>query len=146
MPNVTITTDIIVGFPGENDKDFEDTLKTVREIRFDQAYMFAYSIREGTLASLFPIHVKDTIKKERLQRLIKVQNEITKSKAEELLGKELSVLAIENGKNGQKVGKTKNGRIIMLPALAKIGFEYIINIYKINGWIPVGKIKKEADK
>jgi tRNA-2-methylthio-N6-dimethylallyladenosine synthase len=146
MPDLTLTTDIIVGFPGETEKDFEDTLKAVREIRFDQAYMFAYSIREGTLASLFPIQVKDSIKKDRLQRLIKIQNEITKSKAEELLGREMSVLTIENGKKGQKVGKTKNGRIIILPGVAKIGFEYIINIYKINGWVPVGKIKKEAYK
>jgi len=146
MPDVTITTDIIVGFPGETEEDFRQTLKTVKSARFDQAYMFAYSKREGTLASLFPTQVKDSIKKDRLQRLIKIQNEITKSKAEELLGKELSVLTIENGKNGQKVGKTKNGRIIMLPGVAKIGFEYIINIYKINGWVPVGKIKKEADK
>jgi tRNA-2-methylthio-N6-dimethylallyladenosine synthase len=146
MPDLTLTTDIIVGFPGETEKDFSQTLETVRMIRFDQAYMFAYSTREGTLASLFPDQVKDSVKKERLQSLIKTQNEITKSKADELLGKELSVLTIENGKNGQKVGKTKNGRIIMLPGVAKNGFEYIINIYKINGWVPVGKIKKEAGK
>jgi tRNA-2-methylthio-N6-dimethylallyladenosine synthase len=136
MPDATITTDIIVGFPGETKEDFRQTLKTVKSARFDLAYMFAYSKREGTLASLFPDQVKDSIKKERLQLLIKTQNEITKAKAEELIGKELSVLAIE----------TKNGRIIMLPGVAKIGFEYIINIYKINGWVPVGKIKKEAKK
>jgi tRNA-2-methylthio-N6-dimethylallyladenosine synthase len=146
MPDLTLTTDIIVGFPGETDEDFEQTLKTVKTIRFDHAYMFAYSKREGTLASLFPDQIKDTEKKRRLQLLISTQNEITKEKAEELVGKEMSLLTIADGRKGQKVGKSKSGKIIVLPGVAKIGFEYIIKIYKINGWIPVGRIKKEADK
>ncbi len=146
MPDLTLTTDIIVGFPGETEEDFEQTLKTVKMIRFDQAYMFAYSKREGTLASLFPNQIKDSKKKRRLQFLISTQNEITKEKAEESVGKEISVLTIANGRKGQKVGKSKSSKIIILPGVAKIGFEYIIKIYKINGWIPVGRFKKEADK
>lgn len=144
MPDLTLTTDIIVGFPGETEEDFKETLKAVKMIRFDQAYMFAYSQRKGTLASLFTDQVKDTVKKRRLQLLIATQNKITKEKAQELLGREFSVLTIKNGRKGQKVGKTKNGRIIALPGVAKIGFEYIIKVYKINGWVPVGRIKKEA--
>jgi tRNA-2-methylthio-N6-dimethylallyladenosine synthase len=145
MPELTLTTDIIVGFPGETEKDFKETLNVVKTVRFDQAYMFAYSKRKGTLASLFPDQIKDSVKKQRLQLLISTQNEITKEKAEKLLGRELSVLTVENGKKNQKLGKTKSGRIIILPGVAKIGFEYIINIYKIKGWVPVGKIKKEVD-
>ncbi len=145
MPNLTLTTDIIVGFPGETEEDFQDTLKVVRDIRFDQAYMFAYSKRDGTLASLFLDQVEDSVKKERLQLLMKTQDKISKKIAEKLLGKEMSVLTIENGKKGQKLGKTSNGKIIILPGVAKIGFEYIIKIYKIKGCVPVGKIKKEAD-
>jgi tRNA-2-methylthio-N6-dimethylallyladenosine synthase len=144
MPDLTLTTDIIVGFPGETDEDFKQTLKTVKMIRFDQAYMFAYSKREGTLASLFPYQIKESAKKQRLQLLISTQNEITKEKAEESVGKEMSALTIGNGRKGQKIGKSKNGKIIILPGVAKIGFEYIIKIYKINGWVPVGRIKKEA--
>jgi tRNA-2-methylthio-N6-dimethylallyladenosine synthase len=146
MSDLMLSTDIIVGFPGETDKDFKETLKIVKTIRFDQAYMFAYSDRKGTLASLFPREVKEQIKNKRLQLLIKIQNKIAKEKAQELAGKGLSVLAIGNGKNGQKTGKAKNGRIIMLPGVAKIGFEYIINVYKINGWVPVGEIKMEVNK
>jgi tRNA-2-methylthio-N6-dimethylallyladenosine synthase len=145
MPDLTLTTDIIVGFPGETEKDFEQTLKTVKNIRFDQAYMFAYSKREGTLASLFTDQISDSVKKQRLQILIATQNKIAREKAEELVGKEMSVLTIGNGKKGQKAGKTQSGKIIILPGVAKIGFEYIINIYKIKGWVPVGKIKKEVD-
>ncbi len=144
MPDITLTTDIIVGFPGETEKDFKQTLNVVKSIRFDQAYMFAYSQREGTLACLFTDHIEEPVKKQRLQTLILTQNKITGEKVKELLGKEFQVLIIKNGKKGQKVGKTKTGRIIALPGVAKIGFEYIIEIYKINGWVPVGKIKKEA--
>lgn len=146
MPDLTLTTDIIVGFPGETEEDFKQTLKVVKTIRFDQAYMFAYSQREGTLASLFTNQIENSVKKRRLQLLISTQNKITGEKAKELLGKEFSVLTIKNGRKGQKVGKTKNGKIIALPGVAKIGFEYIIKIYKINGWVPVGRIKKEAYK
>ncbi|MEJ2568275.1 MAG: MiaB/RimO family radical SAM methylthiotransferase, partial [candidate division WOR-3 bacterium] len=144
MPDLTLTTDIIVGFPGESEEDFKRTLDVVKSIRFDQAYMFAYSEREGTVACLFTDHVKEPVKKQRLQTLISTQNKITGEKAKELLGKEFQVLTIKNGKKGQKVGKTKNGKIIALSGVAKIGFEYIIEIYKINGWVPVGRIKKEA--
>jgi tRNA-2-methylthio-N6-dimethylallyladenosine synthase len=144
MPELTLTTDIIVGFPGETNKDFHDTLKAVKDIRFDFAYMFAYSKRNGTLATLFPEQVENRVKKESLSFLIETQNKITKEKAEELMGKEASVLVIDNAKSGRKLGKTKNGKLVVLPGVAKIGFEYIINIYKINGWVPVGKIKKEA--
>lgn len=144
IPDLTLTTDIIVGFPGETDKDFEDTLEAIRDIRFDQAYMFAYSKRNGTLASLFPNQVKNSVKKQRLQLLIQTQNAIAEEKAKELLGCELAILTIDNGKKGQKLGKTNTGKIIILPGVAKIGFEYIIKVDKINGCVPVGKIKKEV--
>jgi len=144
MPGLTLTTDIIVGFPGETDRDFQDTIKAVKDIRFDFAYMFAYSKRNGTLASLLPDQVKDIVKKERLRLLINAQNKITKEKAEELIGNEERVLTINKAKDGKKLGKTKNGKLVVIPGVAKIGFEYIINIYKIKGWVPVGKIKKEV--
>jgi tRNA-2-methylthio-N6-dimethylallyladenosine synthase len=144
MPDLNLTTDIIVGFPGETDKDFKDTIKAVKDIRFDFAYMFAYSKRRGTLASLLPNQVENKIKKERLSSLINTQNKITKEKSENLLGKELKVLTIDNSKDGRKMGKTKNGQLVVIPGVAKIGFEYIIKIYKIKGWVPVGKTKKEV--
>jgi tRNA-2-methylthio-N6-dimethylallyladenosine synthase len=144
MPDLTLTTDIIVGFPGETEEDYKETLDAVKTVRFDQAYMFAYSQREGTLATLFNNQVENPVKSRRLQLLISTQNKITEEKAKELLGKEFSVLTIKNGKKGQTIGKAKNGKIIALSGVAKIGFEYIIKVYKINGWVPVGRIKKEA--
>lgn len=77
VPNITLTTDVIVGFPGETDEQFEATMEAFRQIRFDGAYMFAYSTRPGTPAGDRSDQIPDRVKKERLNRLIALQNEIT---------------------------------------------------------------------
>ncbi len=77
IPNIAITTDIIVGFPGETDEQFENTLKVVERIRFDGAFMFAYSPRPGTPAAAMENQVPRHIKQERLERLIALQNRIS---------------------------------------------------------------------
>ncbi|MFN4032929.1 MAG: tRNA (N6-isopentenyl adenosine(37)-C2)-methylthiotransferase MiaB [Fimbriimonadales bacterium] len=77
VPGIAITTDIIVGFPGETDAQFENTLKVVERVRFDGAYMFAYSPRPGTPAAAMEHQIPRAVKQERLQRLIDLQNRIT---------------------------------------------------------------------
>lgn len=77
VPGIAITTDIIVGFPGETDEQFENTLRVVERVRFDGAYMFAYSPRPGTPAAQMECQVPRAVKQERLQRLIALQNRIT---------------------------------------------------------------------
>jgi tRNA-2-methylthio-N6-dimethylallyladenosine synthase len=77
VPNIAITTDIIVGFPGETDEQFENTLRVVERVRFDGAFMFAYSPRPGTPAAQMENQVPRAVKQERLQRLIALQNRIT---------------------------------------------------------------------
>ncbi|GIV11712.1 MAG: tRNA-2-methylthio-N(6)-dimethylallyladenosine synthase [Fimbriimonadales bacterium] len=77
VPGVSVTTDIIVGFPGETDEQFENTLKVVERVRFDGAFMFAYSPRPGTPAAEMEHQIPRAIKQERLQRLIALQNRIT---------------------------------------------------------------------
>jgi tRNA-2-methylthio-N6-dimethylallyladenosine synthase len=77
VPNIAITTDIIVGFPGETDEQFENTLRVVERVRFDGAFMFAYSPRPGTPAAQLENQVPRAVKQERLQRLIALQNRIT---------------------------------------------------------------------
>ncbi len=77
IPTIAITTDIIVGFPGETDEQFENTLKVVERIRFDGAYMFAFSPRPGTPAAAMENQLPRAVKQERLQRLIELQNRIT---------------------------------------------------------------------
>ena len=76
MPNCSISTDIIVGFPGENDSEFNETLDVVRAVKFDFAYMFKYSSRPGTKAAEYSNHISEEIKQIRLEKLIKIQNKI----------------------------------------------------------------------
>jgi len=92
VPGVTITTDIIVGFPGETEAQFENTVRAFEEIRFDGAYMFAYSTRPGTPAGDRTDQIPEQVKKERLNRIIEVQNRITCEINATYLGKELEVL------------------------------------------------------
>ncbi|MCI4059927.1 radical SAM protein, partial [Bacillus cereus] len=80
MPNASLTTDIIVGFPNETDEQFEETLSLYREVEFDSAYTFIYSPREGTPAAKMKDNVPMRVKKERLQRLNALVNEISAKK------------------------------------------------------------------
>ncbi len=77
VPNIAITTDIIVGFPGETEEQFENTLRVVERLRFDGAFMFAYSPRPGTPAAQMENQIPRAVKQERLERLIELQNRIT---------------------------------------------------------------------
>ncbi len=92
MPDVGITTDIIVGFPGETDEQFANTLEMMARLRFDGAYMFAYSPRPDTKAAVWENQVPEAVKKHRLQRLIALQNQITQQINHGLIGKEFEIL------------------------------------------------------
>ncbi|MCK4572440.1 hypothetical protein KAT89_05930, partial [candidate division WOR-3 bacterium] len=120
------------------------TIMAVKKIRFDQSYMFAYSERKSTLSALFNDNLEERIKNNRLRYLIEVQNAITEEKAHALKGKELEVLVVDKAKKGGKIGKSKNGKIIIVNGVAKIGSSYIVKINRINGWVPIGEIKKEV--
>jgi tRNA-2-methylthio-N6-dimethylallyladenosine synthase len=94
MPDIAISTDIIVGFPDETDAEFQATLDLVREVEFDFSFMFAYSERDGTYASKkIPDTIPEPLKKERLQELIRLQEEIGLKKYQRLVGKTVQVLA-----------------------------------------------------
>ena len=93
VPDASLTTDLIVGFPGETEEDFEELLDFLREIRYDAAYTFLYSKRSGTPAATMEAQVEDSVKKERLHRLMEVQNEISLEKNAALKGTVQEVLA-----------------------------------------------------
>lgn len=105
IPEVQFTTDIIVGFPGESDEDFEDTLEFARKARFLSAHVFQYSKRRGTPASTMPNQVPDQIKAERSAKLIALQKEITSEVLAGEIGKAYNVL-FETQSNGIAVGHT----------------------------------------
>ena len=79
-PDITLSTDIIVGFPGETEEDFEETLSLVKEVRYDSAFTFLYSIRKGTPAEKFEDQIPEEVKHERFERLVEVINEISAEK------------------------------------------------------------------
>lgn len=104
MPHAAITTDIIVGFPGETEEDFEQTMEVVRQARFSAAFTFLYSIRPGTPAATMPDQVPEDVKKERYQRLVDLVNAIAWEENTKLLGRTVEVLFADGG--GKKDGDT----------------------------------------
>lgn len=113
IPNISITTDIIAGFPGETDTQFENTIKAVQEIGFDYAFCFKYSNREGTEAANYQNQVDEELRLLRLQKLIDIQRYQTKSKFEAQIGKIVEVLVEGKSKQGgnQLSGKTRDNKI-----------------------------------
>ena len=106
-PDISITTDVIVGFPGESDNDFNETINTCKEIGFSKIHVFPYSVRHCTKAETMPNQVPENIKKERVSKLIEVSNELEKNYLDKFINKEVIVL-IENSNNDKSVGHTPN--------------------------------------
>jgi len=92
IPGVTLSTDFIVGFPGESDADFEETLSLVREVEFDSAFTFRFSPREGTPATRLPDAVPDDVSAQRLDRLIAAVREISRARNAAVVGETFEVL------------------------------------------------------
>ncbi len=114
IPDISITTDIIVGFPGEGDKDFEDTLKALNEIEYDSIFAFKYSRRPNTVASNFEDQIGDEIKQERLQTLLDLQKVIGERRNRAYLGRVVEVL-VEGGskKDPDKLtGRTRTNKVV----------------------------------
>lgn len=109
VPGISLTTDLIVGFPGETEEDFAETLSLVEEVRFDSAFTFIFSPRKGTPAAKMTDQVPEEVKKERIYRLIDLQNEISAEHMQKLLGQELEVLVEEVSSTGL-VGRTRSNR------------------------------------
>ena len=105
--DISITTDVIVGFPGETEDDFKETINTCKEIGFSKIHVFPYSVRHGTKAENMPNQVPENIKKERVSKLIEVSNQLEHNYLDKFIGKEVIVL-IENSNDNKSVGHTDN--------------------------------------
>jgi tRNA-2-methylthio-N6-dimethylallyladenosine synthase len=92
IPDLALTTDLIVGFPGETDEDFAQTIEVVREVGYDGAFTFVFSPRSGTEGATMPDHVPDTVKAERIERLIEVVQELAARRNSERVGRVEQVL------------------------------------------------------
>jgi tRNA-2-methylthio-N6-dimethylallyladenosine synthase len=145
IPEVSFTTDLMVGFPTETDEDFSETLTMVEEIRFDFAYMFQYSPRPQTAALKIKPEVDPKVAHSRLEQLIKVQSRITKENTERLIGKEFLAM-VEGSKGSQTLARTKTNKIVVLDnGEPQAEGEIIkVKIIGVRGWTLVGEEKKEA--
>jgi tRNA-2-methylthio-N6-dimethylallyladenosine synthase len=126
MPDAAITTDVIVGFPGETEQDFADTLDAVRQARFASAFTFQYSKRPGTPAADMADQVPKAVVQERYERLIALQEEISWSAAKEWVGREVEVLVSagdgrKDGDTGRISGRARDGRLVHVAGRAAPG-------------------------
>lgn len=112
--DIVLSTDIIVGFPGESDEDFEKTLEILKRVRYDLVYSFIFSARKGTPAYSMENQVPEEVKKSRFERLNELQNEIAKAKNDEMLGKVYRVLVDGKSKNNDSIytSRTEGNKIV----------------------------------
>jgi tRNA-2-methylthio-N6-dimethylallyladenosine synthase len=117
VPGLAVTTDVIAGFPGERDRDHEDTVKALREIEFDGVFAFKFSPRKGTRAYEIDAQVSDLVKGERLNEILQLQEEITYRKNKLLEGTIQEVLIEGRSETDGEVltGKTRSNKIVMIP-------------------------------
>ena len=115
IPNVSLTTDLIVGFPGETDETFAETLNFLRKAEFDAAFTFIYSKRSGTPAATFENQIDDEIKHKRLDELMRVQNAISLAKNRELVDSTVEILVEGASKTDDKIftGRTRSNKLVL---------------------------------
>ena len=116
-PDITFSSDFIIGFPGETEEEFLKTIKLIKEIDFDQSYSFIYSKRPGTPAASLKDNVSMTEKKQRLNFLQETINELSKNKSKKMVGKEVEILveSMSSKYNNMVTGRTKNNKMINIP-------------------------------
>lgn len=128
-PGIAVTSDVMVGFPGETDEDFELTLELIRRVEFDNLFSFKYSDREGTPAARMEGKIPEPQKLRRLARLQELQRKITLSKNRELIGKSLEVLVEGTSKKGQELtGRTATNKVVNFIN----GKRYISKLINVN--------------
>ena len=142
-PGISLTTDIIVGFPGETDSDFEDTLSLVEEVRFDQAYTFIYSRREGTPAAKYEDQVPEETVKERFDRLLALQNRISREINDTFEGAVVEVLCEGLSKTNieRYTGRTEGNKIVNFTSPENVtGRTVKVKIDNVQTWSLEGSL------
>ncbi len=143
IPDVALTADIIVGFPGETEEDFLDTVDVVKKISFDNSYMFMYSIRQGTRAAQMKEQIDDKIKKERLQRLIEVQNKCSLNESKKYENKIVRVLVEGPSKKNKEVmaGRTSTNKVVLFEGDSTLKGTFVnVKINRCKTWTLYGEV------
>ena len=118
IPGIALTTDVIVGFPGETEEDFLDTLDVIKRVGYESAYMFIYSKRTGTPAATMDNQIPEELKKERFQRLVDLQNSISEQISKQYEGRVVKVLVEGISKENSEMytGRTSTNKIVNFPS------------------------------
>lgn len=147
-PNATLTTDLIVGFPGETDELFEETLAFVKEMRYDAAYTFLYSKRSGTPAAEMDEQVDIKVKKARLQKLMDMQNENSLELNQAYVGRIVEVMVEGPSKSDEQTwtGRTTGNKIILWPYVGteKVGDLVNVRVDVAQTWLLKGTLQERG--
>ena len=142
--DIVVTTDIIVGFPGETDEDFEQTLELLQDIRYDMAYTFIYSKRSGTPAATMDEQIPEEVKRVRLQKLMDIQNEISLELNKEMEDKVFDIIVEGPSAKDESMwfGRTSGNKMVLFPKdeSLKIGDTVPVHIDKAQTWVCYGSI------
>lgn len=147
IPDVVLSTDIIVGFPGETEEHFEETLNLVREVGFDSAYTFIYSPREGTPAADMEDNVPEVVKRRRLHRLNDLMSELSRISNEKLKGHTLEVLVDGESKNNPDMlsGRTRTNKLVHFAGSNDLAGTFVdIHITDAQTWLLKGEIVQKS--
>ena len=145
IPKIVFSTDIIVGFPGETEEDFEDTLDVVKKINFEQVFMFIYSRRVGTVADKMENQIPEEIKHERFNKLKELVENQMKIQNEKYVGKEVEILVEGKSKNNDKMltGRTVSNKVVNFEGSDNlIGKVINVKIISEHQWYLKGSIIK----
>jgi tRNA-2-methylthio-N6-dimethylallyladenosine synthase len=143
IPGASVSTDFIIGFPGESEEDFAETMSLVKELKFDMAYTFKYSKRSGTPAAKRENQIPEELKKERLQYLMDLQSDISARKNKELVGETLEVLVDGTSKNNSDKlsGRTRTNKIVIFDGDENLTGQLVnVMIKKAHSWTLFGKL------
>ena len=142
MPDIVLTSDVIVGFPGETDEEFEDTLRLVERVRYDALFTFIFSPRSGTPAADMPDPFTREQKQKRFDRLLELQNRISQEKHSAYVGKTMRVL-VDGVDGDQLTARTDGGRLVRMPGDPQIvGSFRQVRIVDSTTWSLVGQMEE----
>ncbi|MCL1790271.1 MAG: tRNA (N6-isopentenyl adenosine(37)-C2)-methylthiotransferase MiaB [Peptococcaceae bacterium] len=145
VPGVTVSSDIIVGFPGETEDDFQRTLDVVERVGYTQAFTFMFSKRSGTRGAELPDQIPLDVKKERLARLMELQNAKSLAWRQSFVGRDVEVLVEGTSKNnpGRLMGRTRGNDIVVFPVPAlpvPVGELVQVHVEKARSWTLIGRL------
>lgn len=143
MPDLAITTDIIVGFPGETEEDFLETMDVVRQVEYDSAFTFIYSKRTGTPAAKMENQIPEDVIKDRFDRLLKLVQDISAKKAGALTGSVQDVLVeeLDEQQEGLVTGRLSNNSVVHLPGdVSMIGTIVPVLLKECKGFYYMGEV------